>query len=80
MILLEIRGQISIQLYAHQLQKTVELARWFSSTLEARVTRKFGQRGWVKFELHRGVINSMIIGPAMSYSQWIEGTERRYFP
>ena len=27
-----------------QLQKTVELARWFRSTLEARVVSKFGQR------------------------------------
>jgi hypothetical protein len=58
-----------------QLQQTVELARWSCTTLEARVERKFGQRGWAKFELSGGVINSMIIGPPMSYLQWIQGVQ-----
>ena len=57
------------------LQQTVELARWYRATLEARVVRKFGQRGWAKFEASGGVINSMLIGPPMNFSQWIQGVQ-----
>ena len=55
------------------LQQTIELARWYRETLEARVVNKFGQRGWAKFEASGGVINSMLVGPPMNYSQWIQG-------
>ena len=50
----------------------LELAKWYRSTLEPRVIRKFGQKGWVKFVQNRGVIESMLIGPPMNYIQWIE--------
>ena len=48
------------------------LAVWHKSTLENRVSRKFGQRGWVKFTQKKGVIDGMIIGPPITYQKWIE--------
>ena len=49
----------------------VELARWDSYTMEARVSKKFGQREWAKFEISGGVVDSMLIGPPMTFAQWI---------
>jgi hypothetical protein len=49
----------------------VELAKWYRSTLEPRVNRKFGQNGWVKFVQNGGIINGMIIGGPMYFNQWI---------
>jgi hypothetical protein len=48
------------------------LAVWHKSTLENRVSRKFGQRGWVKFTQKKGVIDGMIIGPPITYQKWIQ--------
>lgn len=55
--------------------QNLELARWNRASLESRVDRKFGQRGWVKFQSQRGVIDHMLIGPPMTYSQWINGVQ-----
>ena len=49
----------------------VVLAEWYSSTLESRVNRKFGQNGWVKFVQSSGIIDSMIIGPPLTFNEWI---------
>lgn len=49
------------------------LAVWHKSTLENRVSRKFGQRGWVKFVQSGSVITGMMIGGPMYFEEWIDG-------
>ena len=50
----------------------VILAKWYRSTLETRVNRKFGQNGWVKFIQSKKVFTEMIIGPPLTFIEWIE--------